>query len=531
MDLERAKDDVGVFAKELIGESLWPHQEAVVHSTARIRAMASGRQAGKSRTLAVEALHTAFAKPGSLVLLVSAGEQASKDLLAHISALAQAQWLGASVVDDSKQILTFTNGSEIRSVPASVRQIRGLAVDLLVLDEASYIDSSIWTAARYSIIARPGSRVIACSTPWGRQDHWFATTYRAGLSDTRVDNHESFHWPSTASPLVDRTLLELWRQTSTDREYRAEVEAEWVDDAGAYFTSEELASATAEELVGFTGGAVAGVDWGFSHDASAAVILGCDGESYCVLHAEERYKTPYSTFIDRLVELARDYDLEAIHSETNGVGQGPSQQLEQTLRAYRLRTRVVPISTTSRTKEDSYGALKLAMQQHRLVLPRHPALLRQLSALSFEFTDAGSMRISVPQTAGHDDLAMALCLAASSLPEASGPRPQPARARFAGASTNYELSSPLRVRTKTMCSPEFADDSVPQEGPEVSTVFGPVDRIHELLSTGGPKVVAEERLYAFDRGSWRLLMRAGGEYPAAVRGELKTEIELAKETT
>ena len=304
--------------------------------------------------------------------------------------------MGASVVDDSKQILTFTNGSEIRSVPASVRQIRGLAVDLLVLDEASYIDSSIWTAARYSIIARPGSRVIACSTPYGRQDHWFAVTYRAGLADTRVENHESFHWPSTASPLVDRTLLELWRKTSTDREFKAEVEAEWVDDQGAYFTAEELASATAEDLVGFTGGAVAGVDWGFCHDANAVAILGSDGESYAVLHAEERYKTPYSTFIDCLVELARDYDLEAIHSETNGVGQGPSQQLEQTLRAYRIRTRVVPVSTTTRTKEDGFGALKLAMQQHRLLLPKHPALLRQLSALSFEFTDAGSMRVSRP---------------------------------------------------------------------------------------------------------------------------------------
>jgi hypothetical protein len=75
----------------------------------------------------------------------------------------------------------------------------------------------------------------------------------------------------------------------------------------------------------------------------------------------------------------------------------------------------------------------------------HPALLRQFSALSFEYTVAGNMRINVPQSAGHDDLAMATCLAATSLPEASGLRTEPQRTRFAGPSTGYELAGPLRV--------------------------------------------------------------------------------------
>jgi hypothetical protein len=239
-----AKRDPVAFARHLIGEPLWDHQGEVVRSKARIRCIASGRQAGKSRTLAVLALHEAFTVAGSLTLLVSAGEQASKDLLAVVSALAQAPLLGGSVVDDTKQTVTLTNGSEVRSVPASARQIRGLAVDLLIMDEAAFIPGDIWTAARYSVIARRGSRVVACSTPYGRQDHWFAVTYRAGLAATRVDDHESFHWPSTASPLVDRELLDLWRKTSTDREYRAEVEADWVEDAGSYFSAAELEQST-----------------------------------------------------------------------------------------------------------------------------------------------------------------------------------------------------------------------------------------------------------------------------------------------
>jgi hypothetical protein len=451
MDVDAARSDPVVFAEALVGEPAWDHQAAVLRSPARIRAVASGRQAGKSRCLAIESLFVGFTRPGALILLVSAGEQASKDLLSHVSGLATSSpLLAGSVVDDQKQIVMLSNGSQIRSVPASARQIRGLSVSLLVLDEASFIDSSIWTAARYSVIAKPGSRVLCSSTPYGRADHWFHQIWVAGRPETRVADHESWSWPSTISPLVDKGLLALWRESSTDREYKAEVEAQWTSDEGSYFTAEELASASDERLDGFTGPATAGIDWGFSHDASACVVLGSDGESYAVLHAEEAYRTPYSAFINRVVELAQVFGLETIYSETNGVGIGPTQQLEQTLRAYRLRTRVVPVSTTTRSKEDGFGALKVALQQHRLVLLEHPALLRQLSALSFEYTEAGNMRISVPQSAGHDDLAMAACLAATGLPEASGLRPDPPRVRFAGSSSNYELAGPLRVRGPRM---------------------------------------------------------------------------------
>ena len=51
-------------------------------------------------------------------------------------------------------------------------------------------------------------------------------------------------------------------------------------------------------------------------------------------------------------------------------------------------------------------------------LPRHPGLLRQLSHLQYETTETGVTRISVHEAGGqHDDLAMALCLAATGIAE------------------------------------------------------------------------------------------------------------------
>jgi hypothetical protein len=117
--IRAAKGDVAVFARLLVGQPLWEHQRAVLASGARYRLVTAGRQVGKSRTLAIAALHQAFAVPKSTTLVVSAGDTAAKRVLADVAALAQgAPLLTGSVVDESTQVVTLSNRSVIRSVPS-----------------------------------------------------------------------------------------------------------------------------------------------------------------------------------------------------------------------------------------------------------------------------------------------------------------------------------------------------------------------------------------------------------------------------
>ena len=418
-----AREDVGVFAEVLIGQPLWPHQLELARSAARIRSVCSGRQAGKTRTLAVIALHQAFGATDQRVLVVSAGEQAAKDLLAEVSVLASSPLLSGSVIDDERHQITLTNGSSIRSVPASSAQIRGKATDLLVIDEAAFVDDDIWTAAKYGIIARPGSRIVLASTPWGRQDRFFALAYRAG--QRAEADHASFHWPSTASSMVDAELLAIWRSSSTDREYRREVLAEWVDAQGAYFSDDELEAAVADYELTPPAKAkkrkgVGGVDWGFARDSSAVVVMSEATEdelggkwparTFTLPWIDEGVGVPYATFVRRVADLTKGYRLSRLASETNGVGAMPTEELSRLARG---RAKVIEVATTADSKQDGFGRLKVLLSQGRLALPRHPRLLGQLSALEFEERDSGTVRIAVPERAGHDDLCMALMLAAS----------------------------------------------------------------------------------------------------------------------
>jgi hypothetical protein len=432
--MRAAKHDVAVFAKLLVGQPLWDHQRAVLASPARYRLVTAGRQVGKSRSLAIGALHQAFAVPKSTTLVVSAGDTAAKRVLADVAALAQGSpLLAGSVADETTQIVTLSNGSVIRSVPSSMAQIRGWSIDLLILDDAGFISSEIWRSAEPAIVARPGSRVLASSSPWGAVDHWFRTLWRRGM-DQPDAMYESFCWPSTVSPLVDQALVEHWRETWPEPEFRREVLAEWTDDAGAYFTEAELSDAVGDwEMVPPADGAglgfvVGGVDWGFATDANTLAVIASRSEPdehgrtrYWVPFVREEFRLPYADWIDELVGMTATtsfpagFTFSALVAEGNGVGAMPSAVLQSRLSELGVGSVVEVVMTDLRLKESAFGWLKLLLQQRRLELPNYPPLLRQLRSLSFERLPAGGVRISVPDRAGHDDLAMALCLAASAV--------------------------------------------------------------------------------------------------------------------
>lgn len=429
--LDRARRDAGVFAEVLLGQPLWPHQLEVVASSARYRTICAGRQVGKSRLLAVLALHQAYAVAGSTTLLVSAGDTASKRLLEEVASLALASpILAGSVIDESSQLVTLSNGSSVRAVPASQRQIRGWPVDLLILDEAAFLDPEIWRSAEPTIIARPGSRIVLSSSPWGAPDHFFRVLWGQGMGESAGELYASWHWPSTTSPMVDAVLLEQIRERETPAYFAREYLAEWTDAAGAYFSSAEIEAATGDlgtvdpegDDLAALGSVVGGVDFGMARDAHALCVIAAlpkvddrGRTRYRVAYVEERFGLSYELWIERLAELAGVFSFLQVSAETNGVGQMAAQVLARRLWEVTERDVVAPVTTTLRSKENAFGFIKLLMQSGRLVLPRHPSLLRQLAALEFAMTESGAMRISVPERAGHDDVAMSLALAVEPL--------------------------------------------------------------------------------------------------------------------
>ena len=196
----QARDDLSTFAR-LIGFPLLPYQADSLSLESKMTVLVAPRQTGKSYSLSVVALHRAARSRNQRVLVISAGEEAAKRLLRVVAEMAaSSSALQGSVLNETASVLTLTNGSEIRSVPASERQIRGWTVDLLIVDEAAYVtDDVLLSAALPTTVARKESRIVLASTPWGMQGAY----YRFARAHARLPSsaHKNSPGVGFAAPL------------------------------------------------------------------------------------------------------------------------------------------------------------------------------------------------------------------------------------------------------------------------------------------------------------------------------------------
>ena len=463
--LLQARDDLSAFAR-LIGFPLLSFQSEALSLESKMTILVAPRQTGKSYALSVVALHRAARSRNQRVLVVSAGEEAAKRLLRVVAEMAaSSSALQGSVLNETASVLTLTNGSEIRSVPASERQIRGWTVDLLVVDEAAYVtDDVLLSAALPTTVARPDSRIVLASTPWGMQGAFYRFAMQGREEDR--EHTRTFQWRRLDAPWIDANQVELARATLSPLRFQAEYEGEFVGSTDALFPPHLLRESIAPYALMHAdearGEEVAiGIDWGRAFDRHAVVCVGVlddygvnekpilfvpllessqrpytdQVEAICSLVRKGQRRMTTTDFysrprVDRLpnahtfhesgatvrtqeeiARATRGFTVRQIVTEMNGVGAMPSEVLRR-----RLGNRVVGIHSSQRSKEDTFSRLRALMSDHRLVLPNDLELLRQLQGLTIKPTPAGGFSTEADDPNVHDDLADALALATSVVP-------------------------------------------------------------------------------------------------------------------
>ncbi len=251
-DLAAARQDLQAFG-DIIGRPLTDEQVRALRLRKRVTVIVAPRQSGKSRSLAVLALHRAFRRSGVRVLVISAGDEAAKRLLADVRAIAAgAELLRRSVVDESAGLLTLSNGSEIRSVPSSERQIRGWSVDLLLIDEAALVsDELILGAAFPTTAARPLARIVLASSATAASGAFYDHVTLARQGSEHV---EAFAWRIEDAPWVHPSVIEAARESMTPTRFEAEYMGVFASASDALFPRLLLDRATADYALGLVSG-------------------------------------------------------------------------------------------------------------------------------------------------------------------------------------------------------------------------------------------------------------------------------------
>jgi len=278
--------------------------------------------------------------------------------------------------------------------------LRGAGLDYAVLDEAAFMEPRVWPEiVRPMLLERRGGALFL-STPFGK--NWFWQLYQRGL-DTDEPEWAAFHFKSWDNPLVAYEEIEALRRTTSERVFREEYEAEFMDDAGQVFRSiREAAIAPQDAQPNPAQRYIFGVDWARDNDYTCIVVL--DATTQQMVALERFNQIGWALQRGRLQSLAEIWQPAVIWAEANSIG---SVNIEA------LQNEGLPVRsfmTTARSKAPLIEGLALAIERAELALLPDEILLNELAAYTLERLPGGGYRYSAP--AGlHDDTVIATALA------------------------------------------------------------------------------------------------------------------------
>ncbi len=187
------------------------------------------RQWGKSTIAAAKAVHRAYTRPNSLVLMASPSDRQSAEFLRKAAGMVRRLGITPRGDGDNATSLLFPNGSRIVGLPGREATVRGFsAVSLLLIDEAARVDDAMYKALRPMLAVGAGDLWLM-STPCGRRGFFFQEWEFGGEKWKRVSVK------ALDCPRIDRDFLEDERERLGSAWFDQEYSCEFVESEGQLF--------------------------------------------------------------------------------------------------------------------------------------------------------------------------------------------------------------------------------------------------------------------------------------------------------
>lgn len=214
-----------------------PYQRAMLGCTSIRKVFRCGRQIGKTAVLGIAMLFHMFTHPNFKIVLItpyqSQIELIFKNLEEHIR---HSPYLANSIKRNVKAPnyqLELHNGSLIKGFTAGTKSgggagaARGSSANMLVFDEADYLDKADMDAALSIITNFPNATVWMSSTPSGKREKYYETCLSKGWKE--------FYYPSYVNPNWSTQLDNDFRTILTEIGYKHEVLAEFGEQEEGVF--------------------------------------------------------------------------------------------------------------------------------------------------------------------------------------------------------------------------------------------------------------------------------------------------------
>ena len=239
-DLRYALDPVA-FARERLSFHPDQWQTEVLRSSGKRILLNCSRQAGKSTCTAIVGLHRALYWPGSLVLLVSPSLRQSRELFTKVTGFLRMIDPRPALDEDNTTSCTLANGSRVVSLPGTGETVRGYsAPDLIIEDEAAYVDDAVYLAIRPMLAVSAGT-LILLSTPYGKRGHFHEAW-------TGPEDWRRIEVPAERCPRITAQFLEDERRALGEVWFRQEYGCAFSETADQVLGFEDVQRAFTDEV-------------------------------------------------------------------------------------------------------------------------------------------------------------------------------------------------------------------------------------------------------------------------------------------
>ncbi len=219
-----------------------PWQAGVLESEARKILMLCCRQAGKSTTAAILAVHEATTCSGALVLMLAPSLRQSGELFRTcMGILKSVDYPVPGILAESALRVELENGSRIIALPGSETTTRGYsAATLVIIDEAARVPDALIAAVRPTLATTNG-RLVVLSTPAGKRG-WFYLEWSSGTGwdRTKITVEDC--------PRISQEFLEDEERFLGPHVFEQEYQCTFYDPDTSVFSSEMVERALTDEI-------------------------------------------------------------------------------------------------------------------------------------------------------------------------------------------------------------------------------------------------------------------------------------------
>ncbi len=381
--------------------------------------LCTGRRVGKTTIFAMKAAERMVKKPGTEIVAVSLTEDQAyimHSMVLHYLETHYKKYLNVPKKDKpTKNKINLNNRStyRVRPVGNTGDAIRGFNANVLIIDEASRIPKTAWTAARPTLLTT-GGEIWMCSTPFGKQGYFWEQFKQAREDKDPEARFRVFHI-SSEEAITERPISETWTKEQRDNaiknlekekkdmselQYGQEYLGLFMDELRRFFSDEwidKVCTSKREEVI-YAENYYLGVDIARlgGDETSFSIIRKANPEKLLHTYQETATKKLTTWTEKRILELDSIYQLQKIYIDAGAgsLGVGIFDQLmkhEQTKRKTEaINNRKIVLDREGKSKqrilkEDLYDNLRALGERGEIYLLDEENVRLSLRSVQYEF--------------------------------------------------------------------------------------------------------------------------------------------------